>query len=212
MQPTSLRPKALSSDQARSRFEGPRIYVPGIGRLSVRELTDDDDPSFQILLTSPQTPASGKPILQTGRMGLSGTARNHAVIGVFAPAGETGERLLGVAGVQVSGSPDEIGSFGVLVDAPLRGLGLGQLLLVEMLRLAESEQVPFVFARIEASNRSMLALAANLGFNVQRVPGDRPLLVNWSLAASPGSSKDATQTRSAGQELAQSEALGSPSR
>ncbi len=186
MQSTPRPPQASTNPRpgarARARFEGPRIHVPGIGRLTVRELTEDDEPSFQMLLTAPQTAASGEPILRAGRMGLNGGAGRHAVIGVFAPANGAGERLLGVAGVQVSGSPDEIGSFGVLVDAPLRGLGLGQLLLVEMLKLGEAECVPIVFARIEANNRPMLALAANLGFNVQRVPGDRPLLVSWTLA------------------------------
>ncbi|MGE0315040.1 MAG: GNAT family N-acetyltransferase [Lautropia sp.] len=179
------RPSRATSDarpRQRARFEGPRIHVPGIGRLIVRELGEEDDPAFQMLLTAPQAPASGRPILQTGRMGLDGGTGHHAVIGVFAPINGVGERLLGVAGVQVSGTPDEIGSFGVLVDAPLRGLGLGQLLLVEMLKLAEAEQLPIVFARIEANNRPMLALASNLGFNVQRVPGDRPLLVSWTLA------------------------------
>ena len=201
-----IRKTSASATPTRPRFEGPRIHVPGIGRLSVRELTDEDDPSFQMLLTSPQTPASGNPILQTGRMGLAGSARRHAVIGVFAPARETGERLLGVAGVQVSGTPDEIGSFGVLVDAPLRGLGLGQLLVVEMLRLAEYEQVPIVFARIEASNRSMLALAANLGFHVQRVPGDRPLLVSWALAGSARATGDDLPVAANSRDLADHEA------
>ena len=175
-----------SDSRPATRFHGPRIHVPGIGRLFVRELTDDDDPSFQMLLTAPQTPASGEPILQTGRKGLVGDDCHHAIIGVFAPGPQGCDRLLGVAGVQVTGSLDEIGRFGILVDAPLRGLGLGQLLFAELLRLAESLKIRVVFARVDADNRPMLALAANLGLTVQRIPGDVPLLLSFGLASGTG--------------------------
>ena len=107
--------------------------------------------------------------------------RDMAFIAVRAATGET----VGVARLVREEDP-AVAEFAVVVQADLKGRGLGVHLMQRLLDWAWAHGVRQVVGEILAENRPMLDLARFLGFRLQHVPGEAAVIEAMLHRPEPG--------------------------
>jgi acetyltransferase len=94
----------------------------------------------------------------------------HAM--AFIAIEERSGRLLGV--VRLHDDPDgHSAEFAILLRSPLKGHGLGWLLMKHMIAYARQKGLAHVRGQVLAENSSMLAMCAELGFHIKDDPYER---------------------------------------
>ncbi|MEZ5840850.1 MAG: bifunctional acetate--CoA ligase family protein/GNAT family N-acetyltransferase [Hyphomicrobiales bacterium] len=111
-----------------------------------------------------------------------------------------GETMLGVSRLALD--PDhETGEYAVIVRSDLKGRGLGWLLMRKLIEFAAAEGVSTIFGDVLSGNRSMLTMCRDLGFSVERYPGDASV-VRVSLDVADAVDKVAAADRTAARDSA----------
>jgi acetyltransferase len=110
-------------------------------------------------------------------------AREMAFVAIEDGSGE----LLGV--VRFAADPDyEVGEYAVIVRSDLKGRGLGWQLMRHLIDYAAATGLRALFGHVLAENTTMLAMCRELGFSVEREPGDASLrLVRLDLSSEAAS-------------------------
>lgn len=102
--------------------------------------------------------------------------RDIAFVALQQPLGE----LAGI--VRYAADPDHrAAEYGVLVRSDLKGHGLGRLLMDKLVAYAREDGVAELFGLVMAENESMLRLCRDLGFTIERVPGEALYRTSLSL-------------------------------
>ena len=107
----------------------------------------------------------------------------HAM--AFIAIEEHSGRMLGV--VRLHDDPDgNSAEFAILLRSPLKGRGLGWLMMKHMIAFARQKGLARVHGQVLAENTSMLTMCAELGFQVNDDPDERGIrLVDLPLDALP---------------------------
>jgi acetyltransferase len=71
--------------------------------------------------------------------------------------------------------------FAIIVHSALKGKGLGQLLLNKIIRYCQSCGTKELIGKVLCDNKRMLALAKNLGFEIQPLPEEGAVEVRLDL-------------------------------
>jgi acetyltransferase len=90
----------------------------------------------------------------------------------FVAIEETTGRLLGVVRLHDDAAGDSA-EFAILVRSPLKGHGLGWLLMKHMIAYARQKGLAHVRGQVLAENSSMLTMCAELGFHIRDDPQER---------------------------------------
>jgi acetyltransferase len=78
--------------------------------------------------------------------------------------------------VRFAADPDyKRGEFAVLVQTPLKGLGLGWRLMQHLIAYAKAEGLEELFGLVLSENTTMLDMCQTLGFSVTTAEGDASL-------------------------------------
>jgi acetyltransferase len=89
----------------------------------------------------------------------------------FVAVGKESGELLGV--VRSIADPDFVkGEYAVLVRSDLKGHGLGWRLMQHLIAYARVEKLSELYGSVLAENTTMLKMARELGFRIEREPGD----------------------------------------
>ena len=93
----------------------------------------------------------------------------------FVAIEETSGKLLGV--VRLIADPDYTrGEYAILVRSGLKGFGLGWRLMQHLIAYAKAEGLKELYGAVLAENATMLRMCTELGFMVERDPGDARLM------------------------------------
>jgi acetyltransferase len=94
-------------------------------------------------------------------------AREMAFVAVAKASG----RLLGV--VRMVADPDYVrAEYAILVRSDLKGRGLGWQLMQQLIAYAKAERIEELYGSVLAGNVTMLQMCRELGFSIEREPGD----------------------------------------
>jgi acetyltransferase len=111
---------------------------------------------------------------QIARMTQIDYDREMAFVAIHAPPGEP-EEMLGVA--RLIREPDAPrGEFAVIVDAAMKGQGLGRHLMERLFAWARAQGISEIFGHVLADNAPMLAFVRRLGFRVTRSAEDEEVM------------------------------------
>ena len=108
-------------------------------------------------------------------------AREMAFVAI---ARQTGA-LIGV--VRVVADPDYTrGEYAILLRSDLKGHGLGWRLMQHLIAYARSEKLEELYGSVLAGNTTMLQMCRELGFTIEREPGDESIRRVILLLKEPG--------------------------
>jgi acetyltransferase len=172
------------------------LDIQGIGRLTVRPIRPEDEPLLldMIRRSDPEHVRLRffAPIPESHALGARLTQidydREMALVAIREHGGEKGDELLGV-GRLISDPDNEKGEFAVMVRSDVKGRGLGYALMRDILAYARERELKCVFGDVLSENKTMLAMARELGFSI--VQGATPGIVKVRLelaSANPTSS------------------------
>lgn len=153
-----------------------RLNLPGIGAVTVRPVSDDDEPLFREFLDhvtredlrlrffATMNRVSDKLIAQ-----LTHPDPGRAV--VLVAVEESTQHVIGVARLHVDAN-GESGEYAVLVRSALKGRGLGWTLMKLIIDKARAKRLERIQGYVLADNAIMLKICGELGFSVKRDPDD----------------------------------------
>ncbi len=98
--------------------------------------------------------------------------RELALIAVEAATGET----VGVARLVRSDTDGTEGEFAILVESGAKGVGLGSVLMSDLIDWARDEGVVDMVGQVLADNHPMLAFIRHLGFSIAHIPGEEDVV------------------------------------
>jgi acetyltransferase len=91
-----------------------------------------------------------------------------------------------VGEVRMSAEPDGArAEFAIVVRSDFQGKGLGRSLVEKMLRYGRSRGIRTLYGLVNRSNERMLGLARRLGFEIERAPDARTVVVSLDLQRRP---------------------------
>jgi acetyltransferase len=164
-----------------------RETIDGIGPTLLRPVRPEDAPAFNAFFEH-LTPEDIRlrffsmwhriPSRQLARLTQIDYDRDMALV-LFA---QTSNEILGI--VRLSADPNnERAEFAVIVRSDLKGKGLGRMLMLRLLKYAQSRGIHVVFGDILRENQAMIALSRKLGFTIGAAPG-APDIVEATLTLS----------------------------
>ena len=155
------------------------FMMAGGRAVRIRPIRPDDEPAYKLFFEN-VAPADARmrffvPVKElshafVARLTQIDYAREMAFVAIDVES----RHLLGV--VRFAADPDyRRGEFAVLVQTPLKGLGLGWRLMQQLIAYATGEGLEALFGHVLSENTTMLDMCKALGFSVTAVEGDGAL-------------------------------------
>jgi acetyltransferase len=154
-------------------------HVEGLGAVRIRPIRPEDEALYAgfAARVTPEDQRlrffSARPDLShrfLARLTQIDYAREMAFVAVEEATGE----LLGV--VRLVADPDYTkGEYAILVRSDLKGRGLGWRLMQHLVAYARAEKMDELYGSVLAENTTMFRMCRELGFSVEREPGDASL-------------------------------------
>ncbi|AOY58704.1 bifunctional acetate--CoA ligase family protein/GNAT family N-acetyltransferase [Desulfococcus multivorans] len=153
--------------------------------LLVRPIRPEDEPAFCDLFDSMSREEVRlrffrymKTISHTLAARLTQIDYNRQMALVLTDMPEPGATASIYGAVHVNMDPDNVSAeFAVMVRSDMTGMGLGSLLMRQVMQYCRRRGVSEIFGDVLADNTAMLALARSLGFQVERRPEDPAAVV-----------------------------------